>query len=78
MQTKLHRIKNDMPIFETLSLTLGAAIAKQIIKSWLGDRVSDLGGELLDLLKGKAENASSQRDAARRIEKIGERVWMCP
>lgn len=63
-----------MPIFETISLTLGAAIAKHIIKSWLGASAASVGGELLDLLKGKAESASSQRQAARRIEKIGEEV----
>lgn len=63
-----------MPIFETLSLTLGAAIAKHIIKSWLGDKVGDIGGELLDLLKGKAESTLAQREAARRIEKIGQEV----
>jgi len=63
-----------MPVFETISLSLGAAIAKQIIKSWLGDNVADLSGELLDLLKGKAENVSAQREAARHIEKIGEEV----
>jgi len=39
-----------MPIFETLSLTFGAAIAKHIIKSWLGDRAGDISGELVDLL----------------------------
>lgn len=63
-----------MPIFETISLTLGAAIAKHIIKSWLGENISGMSGELLDLLKGKAESALAQRDTARRIEKIGEEV----
>lgn len=63
-----------MPIFETISLTLGAAIAKHIIKSWLGESVASLSGELLDLFKGKAESAITQREAARRIEKIGEEV----
>lgn len=63
-----------MPLIETISLTLGAGIAKQIIKSWLGDSVAELSGELLDLIKGKAEFASTQRESARRIEKIGEQV----
>ncbi len=63
-----------MPIFETISLTLGAAIAKHIIKSWLGDKAGDISGELLDLLKGKAEIDSAHRETARRIEKIGEEV----
>ncbi|RIK69801.1 hypothetical protein DCC62_23445 [candidate division KSB1 bacterium] len=64
-----------MPFIETLSLTLGAAIAKQIIKSWLGDGVgSSLSGELMDLLKAKTESTLAQREAARRIEKIGEQV----
>lgn len=63
-----------MPIFETLSLTLGAAIAKHIIKSWLGESVASICGELLDLLKGKAESAVAQREVARRSEKIGEKV----
>jgi len=64
-----------MPVFETISLTLGAAIAKQIIKSWLGDGVvSNLSGELVDLLKGKTESTLAQREVACRIEKIGEQV----
>lgn len=63
-----------MPLIETISLSLGAGIAKQIIKSWLGDSAAEVGGELLDLIKGKAEIASTQRESARRIEKIGEQV----
>jgi len=74
LQIKLHHVKNAMPIFERISLTFGAAIAKHIIKSWLGDRTADISGELIDLLKGKAESASAQREATRRVEKIGEEV----
>lgn len=63
-----------MPLIETISLTIGAGIARQIIKSWLGDSVAELSGELLDLLKAKTEGTLAQREAARRIEKIGEQV----
>lgn len=63
-----------MPVFEAISLTLGAAIAKHMIKSWLGDGVAALSGDLIDLLKSKAESTSAQREASRRIEKIGEEV----
>ncbi|MGH7492273.1 MAG: NACHT domain-containing protein [bacterium] len=64
-----------MPAFETISLSLGAAIAKQIIKSWLGDNVAaGLSGELVDLLKSKTENTLTQHESTRRIEKIGEQL----
>ncbi|MCG3157503.1 MAG: hypothetical protein DKINENOH_04137 [bacterium] len=63
-----------MPLFETVSLTLGAAIAKEIIKSCLGENWSDVCGELIELLKNRTERALAQGETARRIAKIGEQV----
>jgi hypothetical protein len=63
-----------MSVFETTSLTFGAAIAKQILNSWLGDNAAGLSGEPVDLLQGRAENTLAPREATRRIEKIGNQV----
>jgi hypothetical protein len=65
-----------MTLVETLALTVGPAIAKAILKSWLKD--SDIAlnttSSLVDLLKSKTEDKIAQKRGDRQFEEIGERV----
>jgi hypothetical protein len=65
-----------MPLIEALTLQVGPAIAKAILKFWLKDRkfASDIASSLVDLLKSKTTDVIAQRRASRRFEEIGEKV----
>jgi ketopantoate reductase len=65
-----------MPLIEALTLQVGPAIAKAILKVWLKDRkfASDIASSLMDLLKSKTADVIAQRRASRHFEEIGEKV----
>ena len=65
-----------MALVEVLTLQVGPAIDKEILKVWLKDRkfASDITSSLMDLLKSKAADVIAQRRASRQLEEIGERV----
>ena len=64
-----------MAWIETITLTLGASIAKYILKSWLGDNLpSSILGDLVDVLKDEGEKAGEQRDSRKQIDRIGEKI----
>jgi hypothetical protein len=64
-----------MPLVETLLLTLGPAVAKAILKSWLPSDVADAAGaSLIDLLKSRTEDLLAQRQGRRQFEEIGDNV----
>ena len=47
-----------MPLLETVALTLGPAIAKYIVKDWIGDGVGlEIAKVLIDLVKGRSKRA---------------------
>jgi hypothetical protein len=62
-----------MPLIEALTLQVGPAIAKSILKVWLKDRkfASDIASSLMDLLKSKTADVIAQRRASRQFEEIG-------
>jgi hypothetical protein len=61
-----------MPLLETIALSLGAAIAKAILKSW--GLQTDLANAPVDLLKAQIEKALTGRDTGHEIEKIGAQI----
>jgi hypothetical protein len=65
-----------MALIETLTLQVGPAIAKAILKVWLKDRrlAADIASSLVDLIKSKTADVIAQRRASRQFEEIGERV----
>ena len=65
-----------MALIEVLTLQLGSAVAKSILKLWLKDSslAQDIGSELLDIVKSKTSDQIAQRRAQRQFEQIGEKV----
>jgi hypothetical protein len=64
-----------MLLLESFLLTLGASIAKALVKQWLGEGiVADVLPSLVDLSKGKTEKGLERWRESRRIEAIGEQV----
>ncbi len=64
-----------MSLLGTLTIALGPSIAKAMLKSWLGEGLqTTLAGKLVDLLKDKRVETKEQREAAQKIDKIGEQV----
>jgi NACHT conflict system protein/NACHT domain-containing protein/Leucine Rich Repeat (LRR) protein len=65
-----------MALIEVLTLQLGSAVAKSILKLWLKDSsiAQDLGSELLDIVKSRTSDQIAQRRAQRQFEQIGEKV----
>ncbi|MBA3946173.1 MAG: ATP-binding protein [Herpetosiphonaceae bacterium] len=65
-----------MPLLETLTLTLGPAIAKSILKIWLKD--SDIGlnvtSSFVELIVSKTKDVRAQQKGKRQFEEIGEKV----
>jgi hypothetical protein len=65
-----------MALLETLTLQVGPAIAKAILKFWLKDSrvASDITASLMDFIKSKTTDVIAQQRAKRQFEEIGERV----
>src|ERR1700686_3834190 len=65
-----------MPLIEAVTIELGSAIAKSILKVWLKDSSlgDNISSSLIDLLKGRTSDALAQRRGQRQFEQIGERV----
>jgi hypothetical protein len=65
-----------MALVEALTLQVGPAIAKAILKIWLKDRkfASDIASSLVDLIKSKTADVMAQRRANRQFAEIGENV----
>jgi len=63
-------------ILETLVVTVGPAIAKTLVKSWLedSDLASSVGLSLVDLLSKKTNDRIAQQRGRRQFEEIGEKV----
>src|SRR5260370_10946986 len=73
----LHKGRTSaMPLLEAVTIEIGSAIAKSILKLWLKD--SDLGQDisssLIDLLRLKTSDSLAQRRGQRQFDTIGERV----
>lgn len=65
-----------MAIVEVLTIELGGAIAKAILKFWLKDHsiAADITSDLIGLIKGKTKDVLAQNRAKRQLEAIGEKV----
>jgi RecG-like helicase len=65
-----------MPLLETVTLEVGAAIAKSILKLWLKDSNlgQDITSSLIDLFKAKTSDKLAQKRGERQFEAIGEKV----
>jgi hypothetical protein len=65
-----------MALIEVLTLQLGSAVAKSILKLWLKDSslAQDAGAELLDIVKAKTTDQIAHQRARRQFEQIGEKV----
>jgi hypothetical protein len=65
-----------MSLIESLTLTVGPALAKSVLRLWLLNHgvVSDLSASLIDLLKEKCSDAIAQHRGERQFEAIGEKV----
>ncbi|CAG0989829.1 Internalin A [Methanosarcinales archaeon] len=65
-----------MALLETLTLQVGSAIGKAILKVWLKDRVveQEIGISIVDLLKLKGADVIAQQRGKRQFEAIGEKV----
>ena len=64
-----------MAWFETTTLVLGVAVAKHILKNWLGEGLpNSVLEELIDLSKDAGEKSLQKRETERQIDRIGEKV----
>jgi hypothetical protein len=65
-----------MSLFESLTLIVGPALAKAVLRLWLRDHgiVSETGASLIDLLKLKGADAIAHHRGQRQFEEIGEKV----
>jgi hypothetical protein len=64
-----------MAFFETFALTLGASIAKAMIKSWAKDGlIADVLPDLIDLFKDQGKEAVAKYRDQNHVTKIGEQV----
>jgi hypothetical protein len=65
-----------MALIETVAGSLGPAIAKGIIKVWLKDRsiATEVGSQVVDLLKSTISDALGRQRAARQFEAMGQQV----
>ncbi len=65
-----------MPLVEAVTIEVGAAIAKSILKLWVKDSSlgEDIASGLIDLFKARTSDALAQRRGQRQFEAIGERV----
>ena len=65
-----------MPFIELLTIGVGSAIAKGILKLWLKDSVigAEVGTSLVDIIKAKTPDVIAQRRAERQFEQIGEKA----
>jgi predicted NACHT family NTPase len=63
-------------LLETLVLTVGPAIAKSILKSWLqdSDLAASASSSLVDLLSAKTKDGIARQKGSRQFEAIGEKV----
>jgi NACHT domain/Leucine Rich repeats (2 copies)/Leucine Rich repeat len=60
-----------MPLFEAVAIGVGGAIAKSILKVWVGDDVSST---IVDVLKSKTSDVLAQRRGQRQFDTIGEKI----
>ena len=65
-----------MALMEVVIITTGHAIAKAVLKLWLGDSTIalDVSSSLVDLLQAKTSDIFARRQAERQFEDIGEKV----
>ncbi|MFL5698561.1 MAG: NACHT domain-containing protein, partial [Ktedonobacteraceae bacterium] len=65
-----------MPLIEAVTIEVGAAIAKSILKLWMKDSKlgDDISSSLIDLLKSRTSDALAQRRGQRQFDTIGEKV----
>ncbi|MEO6890549.1 MAG: hypothetical protein ABI324_16310, partial [Ktedonobacteraceae bacterium] len=65
-----------MPLAEVVTIEVGTAIAKYILKLWFKDSSlgQDISSSLIDLLKAKTADRLAQREGNRQFEKIGEKI----
>lgn len=65
-----------MALLEAVTIEVGAAIAKSILKIWVKDSSlgEDITSSLIDLFKAKTSDALAQRKGNRQFETIGEKV----
>jgi len=65
-----------MVLLETLTLGVGSAIGKSLLKVWLKDLAieQEIGLSILDILKSKGADIIAQRRGERQFEAIGEKV----
>src|SRR5713226_6002575 len=65
-----------MPFVEVITIEVGAAIAKYILKLWLkdGSLGNDIASSVVDILKSKTPDRLAQRKGNRQFEVIGEKV----
>ena len=65
-----------MPLAEIMTIEVGSAVAKSILKLWLKDSAlgEDISSSLIDLLKSRTSDALAQRRVQRQFDTIGEKV----
>ena len=65
-----------MPLAETLALTIGSAIAKNVLKIWFKDQslAQDISSDMASLISSKITSSLDQRRARRKFEEVGEKV----
>src|SRR5881227_1517354 len=65
-----------MPLLEAVTIEVGAAIAKSILKLWLKDSTlgEDVSSSLIDLLKTKTSDLFAQRKGERQFADVGDKI----
>ena len=65
-----------MPALATLTLSLGAIIAKTVLKLWLKNSqiASDTSAELVDLVKSAIPDFATQRSITQQFERLADEV----
>ena len=60
-----------MPLLEAVTFAVGGAIAKSILKLWVGDDVSS---SIVDVFESKTSDVLAQRRGQRQFDTIGEKI----
>ena len=65
-----------MPLIETVTVEIGAALAKAIFKFWVKDSAlgNDVASNLIDLFKSRTSDVLAQRRGQRQFDTIGEKI----
>ena len=76
MMGRFQSMGDDMALLEVLAVRLGGALAKSVLKLWLGDETigRDLGLTLVDIVDAKVPGYLDRRRTVRQFQRVADEV----